>query len=328
MSSYDIIVIGGGHNGLTAATLLAKKGQKVLVLEKREILGGIAAGEEFYPGYHTTGLLHDTTAVRADVIAELQLEKFGLKLETRRPPIAILSKKGDGIHLYADPQKTATSIEKISSKDAESYRQYQNFLGKIRPVISDLMDQAPPQIAVDNLTMVGLVSLAKKGLRLKGLGNKTMLELLRVAPMCVADFLNEHFETEFLKAGLAAPALYGSYAGPWSAYSTINLLLWESAAKNHVVGGPQALMDALQKASLEAGVEIRTEAAVEKILLDASGKVEGVILAEGEKINARKIAASCTPKETFLHLLDEAQIDYQLEYWIQKIRSRGTTAKN
>ena len=327
MSTYDAIVIGGGHNGLTTATMLAKKGQKVLVLEKRKVLGGIAAGEEFHPGYHSTGLLQDTSHVRREVTDQLQLEKFGLKLEKQRPSVALLSDQGACIHLHGDAQKASDSIEKVSPKDAAAYIKYQNFLSKVRPVISDLMDQAPPQIAVDNLTMVGLVSLAKKGLRLKGLGNKTMLELLRVAPMCVADFLNENFETEFLKAGLAAPAIYGSYAGPWSAYSTINLLLWESAAKNHVIGGPQALIDALKKAAIDAGVEIRTEAPVEKIDLDDSGKASGVTLAGGEKINSKKIAASCTPKETFLHLLDEAQIDYQLEYWIQKIRSRGTTAK-
>ena len=327
MSTYDVIVIGGGHNGLTTAVTLAKKGQKVLVLEKRKILGGIAAGEEFHPGYRTTGLLHDTTGIRTEVVANLQLEKFGLKLEKERPSVAILSDKGECIQLQSDALRSAKSIEQISPADATAYVQYQNFLAKVRPVISDLMNQSPPQISADNLTMMGLVSLAKKGLRLKGLGNKTMLELLRIAPMCVADFLNENFETEFLKAGLAAPALYGSYAGPWSAYSTINLLLWESAAKNNAVGGPQSLVNALQKAALDAGVEIRTGVEVQKILVDDQGKACGVQTVSGDKIQAKKIAASCTPKKTFLHLLDEGQIDYQLEYWIQKIRSRGTTAK-
>ena len=327
MSLYDVIVIGGGHNGLTTATLLAKKGQKVLVLEKSKRLGGIAAGEEFYPGYHTTGLLHDTSGVRSKVVADLELKKFGLILKKGRPSVALLSEQGDSIHLHNDAQRAAENIEKISSLDAAAYIRYQNFLQKVRPVITDLFDRPPPQIAVDHLTMGGLLELAKKGMRLKGLGNQTMLELLRVAPMCVADFLNEHFETEFLKAGLAAPALYGSYAGPWSAYSTINLLLWESASQSQVVGGPQALVDALQKAAIDAGVEIRKDVEVQQILLDEAGKACGVRMADNEKIQAKKIASSCTPKKTFLKLLDEARIDYRLEYWIRNIRSRGTTAK-
>jgi phytoene dehydrogenase-like protein len=327
MSKYDVIVIGGGHNGLTTAIMLANKGKKVVVLEKRNVLGGIAAGEEFYPGYTTTGLLHDTSNVRAEVVKSLQLEKYGLEMENVRPEVTILSKKGKTVTLQADVEATAAEISKLSESDANAYKEYQGFLKKVSKVISDLMDNPPPNIDVENLTMASLVVLAKKGMMLKGLGNKTMMELLKIAPMCITDFLNEKFETDFLKAGIAAPALYGSYAGPWSAYSTINLLLWECAARTNVKGGPQALINALQKAAEQSGVEIRTGKAVEKILLDADGAVSGVRLIGGEEINAAKVAASCTPKETFLNLFDDFELEYELDYWIGKIRSRGTTAK-
>ncbi len=327
MSKYDVIVIGGGHNGLTTATILANKGKKVLVVEKRDILGGIAAGEEFHPGYSTTGLLHDTSGVRSNVVKNLQLEKHGLEIENNRADVAILSKDGKSVTIKSDVAATAKAIAGFSEKDGEAYKTYQEFLKKVSKVINDLMDNPPPNIDVENLTMASLVVLAKKGMKLKGLGNKTMLELLKVAPMCVTDFLNEKFETDFLKAGLAAPALYGSYAGPWSAYSTINLLLWECASRSNVKGGPQALVSALQKAAEQAGVEIRTSAEVERIILDESGVVSGVKLAGGEEINAPKVAASCTPKETFLNLFDDFEMEYELDYWIDKIRSRGTTAK-
>ncbi len=327
MSKYDIIVIGGGHNGLTTATILAKKGKKVLLVEKRKILGGIAAGEVFYPGYSTTGLLHDTSGVRSRVIKNLQLEKYGLKLDNHRADVTILAKDGRSVIIQSNINATTSAIKEFSEKDAEAYIIYQDFLKKISKVIDDLMDNPPPDINIENLTMASLVVLAKKGMRLKGLGNKTMMELLKIAPMCLADFLNEKFETDFLKAGIAAPALYGSYAGPWSAYSTINLLLWECASKNNIIGGPQALINALEKAAIEAGVEIRTNAEVEKILLDTEGSVNGVRLKGDEEINAKKIAASCTPKETFLNLFDDFELEYQLDYWIGKIRSRGTTAK-
>lgn len=327
MSKYDIIVIGGGHNGLTTATILAQKGKKVIVVEKRDLLGGIAAGEEFYPGYSTTGLLHDTSGVRSQVVKDLQLEKHGLRFDNNRADVTILSKDGKSVMVHSDVNRTAASISKFSENDTKAYKAYQEFLKKVSKVINDLMDNPPPNVDVENLTMASLVVLAKKGLMLKGLGNKTMMELLKVAPMCLSDYLNEKFETDFLKAGLAAPALYGSYAGPRSAYSTINLMLWECASRNNIKGGPQALIDALRKAAKQAGVDIRTSAEVEKILLDAEGVVRGVRLKGGEEINAMKVAASCTPKETFLNLFDDFELEYELDYWIDKIRSRGTTAK-
>jgi len=327
MSKYDIIVIGGGHNGLTTATILAKKGKKVLVVEKRNVLGGIAAGEEFYPGYSTTGLLHDTSGVRPQVVKALQLEKYGLVIENNRADVTILSKDGKSVNIQSDVNATAETISNFSKNDAEAYKAYQEFLKKISKVINDLMENPPPNINIENLTMASLVVLAKKGMMLKGLGNKTMMELLKVAPMSVADFLNEKFETDFLKAGIAAPAIYGSYAGPWSAYSTINLMLWECASRSYIKGGPQALVDALLKAAIQAGVEIHTGAEVEKILLDTDGVVKGVKLVGGEEILSTKVAASCTPKETFLNLFDDFELEYELDYWIDKIRSRGTTAK-
>lgn len=327
MSKYDIIVIGGGHNGLTAATILAKKGKKVLVVEKRDILGGIAAGEEFHSGYSTTGLLHDTSGVRSDVVSDLQLQKFGLEIESNRADVTLLSKDGKSVNIQASVEGTAAAIKEFSEKDAQSYKEYQEFLKKISKVINNLMDNPPPDVDVENLTMASLVVLAKKGMLLKGLGNKTMMELLKVAPMCVTDFLNEKFETDFIKAGIAAPALYGGYAAPWSAYSTINLLLWECASRSNVKGGPQALINALEKAAKHAGVEIRTSSAVERILLNDEGAAIGVRLVGGEEIQSSKVAASCTPKETFLNLFGDFEIEYELDYWIEKVRSRGTTAK-
>lgn len=327
MSKYDVIVIGAGHNGLTTATILGKKGKKVLVVEKRNVIGGIAAGEEFYPGYSTTGLLHDTSGVRIEVIKNLQLEKHGLEFNKSRADVTILSKDGKTVTLHSDIDTTMIAIAKHSENDAKAYKKYQEFLKNISKVIDDLMNNVPPNIDVENLTMASLVVLAKKGMMLKGLGNKTMMELLKVAPMSVADFLNEKFETNFLKAGIAAPALYGSYAGPRSAYSTINLLLFECASKTNIKGGPQGLINSLQKAAVHANVEIRTGAEVEKILLNNEGLVSGVRLKGSEEISASKVVASCTPKETFLNLFDDFELEYELDYWISKVRSRGTTAK-
>lgn len=323
--SYDIIVIGGGHNGLTAATTLARKGKKVLVLEKRNILGGIAAGEEFHPGYRTTGLLHDTTGVRAAVVKELNLEKHGLKVQHARPAVTLLSKDGKALTLSADVEKACAEIAKFSKKDADAYREYRAFISKISGFILSLLNEFPPDLS--KLGNKQLWELAKKGMALKRLGKATMLEFLKVAPMSVADFLNERFETQFIKAGICAPALYGTFTGPWSSYSTLNLLMWECTATETVIGGPQALVSALEKAAREAGVEIRTGADVDKITLGTDRKVSGVRLKGGETISARQVAASCTPKITFYDLLQPNQITYEDDHAIKYYRSRGTTAK-
>ena len=323
--TYDIIVIGGGHNGLTAATVLAKRNKKVLVLEKRAVLGGIAAGEEFYPGYATTGLLHDTSGVRSKVIKTLHLEKYGVKTKKSRASVSLLSKDGQCLELHPEVEKAAAEIVRFSKKDARAYKEYRAFIDRISGFIRKLTDEIPPDMV--HLGGKQLWELAKKGLALKKLGKKTMTELLKVAPMSVADFLNDWFETDFIKAGIAAPAIYGSYTGPWSSYTTLNLLLWECTANEHIIGGPQALIAVLEKAALDAGVEIRTDAGVDKIRLDGAGKVSGVRLLNGEEISAATVASSCTPHETFFELLLPNQIDYSLEHGIRHYRSRGTTAK-
>ena len=323
--TYDIIVIGGGHNGLTAAITLAKKNKKVLVLEKRPILGGIAAGEEFHPGYFTTGLLHDTRGVRPHVIKDLNLEKFGLKTKKSGATVSLLSKDGKCLQLSADVNTACAAIAKFSQKDADSYKEYRAFMDKISPFVKGLLDELPPDLT--NLGGKQLWELAKKGLSLKKLGKKTMMEFLKVAPMSVADFLNEKFETNFLKAGIAGPAIYGSYTGPWSSYTTLNLLLWECTAQESILGGPQALISALEKAAKDAGVVIRTQSQVDKITLDANRKVSGVKLVTGEEISGSIVACSSTPHITFYELLMPNHISYSLEHAIKHYRSRGTTAK-
>jgi phytoene dehydrogenase-like protein len=324
-NKYDIIVIGGGHNGLTAAVTLARKNKSVLLLEKREMPGGLAAGEEFYPGYRTTGLLHDTSGVRRKVIEALNLEKFGLNLEKSKPAISILSKDGRCLHLHGNVEEASNEIAKFSQKDALAYRKYRSFIDKISGFVNGLMDEIPPDMA--NLGGRQMWELAKKGIALKKLGKVTMMEFLKVAPMSVADFLNETFETDFIKAGIAAPAIYGSYTGPWSSYTTLNLLLWECAANMSITGGPQALVSALLKAAEHAGVKIKADAEVGKILLNDKRSVSGVKLSNGEEFLTPVVASSCTPRETFYELLRPNQINYAIEQGIKYFRSRGTTAK-
>ncbi len=324
MSQYDAIVIGGGHNGLTTAAYLAKAGKKVVVLERRDILGGVAAGEELTSGYKTVGLLHDTSEVRNHVIVELSLTNHGLKTSAVPAPVALLSDDGRGIVISADISETAKSIAEHSQKDAEAYLKYKNFMSKISGLIRDVFNEHPPDIT--SFDPKHLWPLAKKGVALKRLGQKTMLEFLRVAPMCVADYLNEYFETDFLKAGLANPAVGQSFTGPWSAGTCMNLLMHECLSSVEIKGGPQALIDALQKSCEALGVEIKLAADVKQILF-TDRRANGVKLRGGDEIHANLVASSATPKSTLLNMIQPNFIQYKLEKEVNNIRSRGIMAK-
>jgi phytoene dehydrogenase-like protein len=320
---YDVIIIGAGHNGLTAAALLAKQGRNVLILERRSIIGGLAAGEEFHPGYHTAGLLHDASQVRARVARALNLKSHGLQILSQRPAGLALDLEGRGILLGNKDRHTVKEISFYSSEDAGQYLKYRKFIKRVAGVVNRIFDKPPTAPSTDRRM---LWDLFKTGFALRRLGKATMLELLRAAPMSAADWLNQWFETGCLKGGLANAGLGGSFVGPRSPGSAFNLLLWECAARHHIRGGPRALIDALEKAAKSRGVEIKTESEVSEIEV-SEGRVRGVVLKKGEHIPAAAVAASCDPRHTFLDLVPGLRIENRLKRRIQHIRGTGSTAK-
>ena len=191
------------------------------MLEKNDAVGGLAMQEEFHPGYKATGILQDTGCVRMNLIKKLDLHTHGLRTSGRRSPVSILSENGTSITLSDDVEMSEKSIEQISAHDAQAYRVYRELIDKVSPWIRSLLDEPQPDLVA--LSSREMVKMLGKGLGLRMLGKKTMQELLKVLPMCVADFLNEYFETDFLKAGMAGPALQASFNGPWSAFTMILL---------------------------------------------------------------------------------------------------------
>ena len=321
---YDIIVIGAGHNGLTAAALLAKQGRKVLVLESRSTIGGLAASDEFHPGYHTAGVLHDSGQVRAQVVRSLDLKSHGLQIRPGRPSFLVLDPEDKGILLGNKERRTAKEIHFYSPEDALQYRQYRKFIRHVAAVVNRIFNQLPPPTDLSNGRT--LWDLFKTGFALRRLGRSTMLDLMRIAPMCVADWLNEWFDNNRLKAVLAAAGLSGNFAGPWSPGSAFNLLLWECTAKYRLDGGPSSLIAALEKAVLSRGGEIRIDSKVHEIRVE-KGQIEGVVLKNKQLIKTAVVAASCDPRHTFLDLVPGKQVENWQQQRMQHIRGTGTTAK-
>ncbi|UCH83602.1 MAG: NAD(P)/FAD-dependent oxidoreductase [Candidatus Latescibacterota bacterium] len=323
-TTYDAVVIGGGHNGLTTAALLAKRGRKVVLLEKRDTTGGLAAADEFYPGFHSPGVLHDTSGVRHHLVASLGLARHGLVLEPEPPSLYGCSHDGEGLHLYHDPGRAAGEISKFSKRDAGRYAEYRDFLKRVSSFINGLFDDAP--MSLGSLDSNVLWPILKKGLGFKRLGRSDMVELIRVIPMSLADWLDEWFESDLLKSILAMPAIRGAFVGPRSPGSAFNLLLWECRKGSAVRGGSGALVKALEGAARSAGVEIRTGVGVSGIDVDG-GRASGVTLADGEGIKARLVAASNDPKSVFFGMIPGIAINEKLAHRIHALRSNGTTAK-
>jgi phytoene dehydrogenase-like protein len=318
------IVIGSGHNGLVAALFLARAGREVTVVERRDDVGGLCAATVLHPGYTVPGLLHDTTGVRRDVADALGLSGVDLQFESEAPAVLAPHSEHRGVVLHADAARSRDELEALHKGDGDGYVEWRGFLSRVRGFVSRVLNRRPPPMRPRSFGE--LWNLGMTGLALKRLGNDDMLELVRLAPMCAADWLQEHFGNPLLPAALAAPAVTGAFLGPWSAGSAASVLLYECVRGAEVKGGPAALTGSLRKTFEAAGGRIRLEAEVAQILVDR-GAVSGVGLADGSTLEAPLVVATCDPKRALLDLIEPGVLPLGVEEQIGVVRMRGTTAK-
>jgi len=326
----DVVIIGGGHNGLVTAFYLAKAGYKPLVLERRPQPGGAAITQEFHPGFRCSTLAHSAGPLRPDIVRDMQLEKHGLKLISPDVATVSLSPDGRALTLYRNLEKSAQEISKFSQKDAARYPEFQQTLSKISKVIAEALALTPPDI--DHPSKTDLWGMLQTGRAIRKLGKKDMYRLLRWGPMAVADLVAEYFETELLRATIAARGVFGTFLGPWSAGTSLVLLIraagdaHASGLGSFAMGGAGAITQAMAAAATQAGAEIRTNVEVIEVTV-GNGVAGGVVLSNGEEINARAIVSNADPKRTLLKLVDPMHLTPDFVMKLQHYRMPGTVAK-
>lgn len=325
-----VVLIGGGHNALIAAFYLAKGGFKPLVFERREMVGGGAITEEFYPGFRASTLAHTVGPLRADILRDMQVDRFSCEILSPDPRVFAPTPEGHALFFYNDTAKTAEGIAHFSKKDASKYGEFAESLESISEVLTQVVSMTPP--AIDKPSPEDFWNLFQTGRGVRRLGKEGIFNLFRWAPMAVADFVAEFFETELLRAVIASRGIFGNALGPWSAGSTAVLLL-RSAADAHPVGaaafprgGLGSLTRMLAESAKEAGAEIRTDAEVERIRIK-DGAVAGVLLKGGEEVSVEAVVSGVDPKRTFFHLIDPSQLDPVFANRIKNFRARGNVAK-
>jgi len=326
-SINSVVVIGGGHNGLTCAAYLAKAGKKVTLLEASAQLGGACITREFAPDFRVSAGAHLSYLLDAEIRKELGLDSHGLRMAAEK--IGSIALNPDGSHLYFEGD--TVSGEGLSERDLRGMKEYRRFMAKFAGVIGKLHNRIPPRMGTRNTS--DLVGLGKTALDIRLLGRDDMREFLRIAAINIYDVLQENFDNELLKGALALDAVLGTKSGPRSNNSVFTALHRMSGNNGHGAGalslpqgGMGAISHALAEAAKKAGADLRTSSPVKRILMDFD-RVSGVELENGETLLADAVVSSADPKTTILGLLGARNVEATFAQRIKNVRSKGNTAK-
>src|SRR6187549_3366074 len=303
---YDAIIIGGGHNGLTAAAYLARAGRKVLVLERRHVLGGAAVTEEVFPGFQFSVCSYVVSLLRPEIIRELDLPRHGLEILPLDGTFTPMP-NGDYLWRVNDHARTRREIARHSRLDAEAYDEYGKAMIEMAHFVKPIMSMTPPDPTT--LDPKGWKNLAFLGRRFQKLSNDDKYNQVQLMTMSAVDFLDQWFETDVLKATMSASGIIGTFLGvrsPGTAYVLLHHYMGEIDGAfrswGFARGGTGAISNAIGDAAREAGVEIRTETSVSKIIVK-DGAAGGVVLSNGDYITADVVSSSVDPNLTFVQMV-------------------------
>lgn len=327
---YDAIIIGAGHNGLVTAAMLAQSDKDVLVLERRDVLGGAAATEEIFPGFKVDTGAHDAGLFQDEIVKTLFLKMHGL--EFRESPAVVFAPQPDGsaLTLWQDVEKSVEEIAKFSRKDADRFPDFIKQFDRMSQLLGQMMLLTPPDLK--DRAVTELFPWGKLGLKLKGLGKHEMMAFLRLLPMTATEFLDEWFEGDALKGALGAGSVTGLMQGPRSS-GTALMMLYQAAngssgfrASRFVRGGMGELSKTLAAAARENGAEIRTGVGVSRVQLE-NGRATGVVLDGGEEIRTGVVISNADPKHTYFDLVGAQNLETRFMRAARNIVYRGSTAK-
>ncbi len=335
---YDIIMIGAGHNGLTAAAYLAKSGRRVLVLERREIVGGCAVTEEVdpdrAPGCRVSTASYIASMLRPTIIRDLRLADHGLRMVACDPGVqaAFSDHGGDVAAWWSDSGRMRDELRRIAPDDIERFFATEAELRKLAAYLQPFFLEAPPDVHARGFAKLG------EGLRLwrrfRGISGDHVGELTRFLTGSLGDFLDRRFASDRLKRLILANSLYGKHGGPYQPGTAMGLLFHllsggdagQQAWQGHVIGGMGAISEALRGACEQLGVRIRTGAPVQRVNV-ANGGVTGVTLASGEVVDAPLVVSNADPKRTFLTLVEASELSDEFRRAIAAIRMDGPAGK-
>jgi phytoene dehydrogenase-like protein len=326
--SLDTLIIGGGHNGLVCAAYLAGAGQRVTVLERRGIVGGAAVTEEFYPGFRNSSCSYTVSLLNPRVITDLRLSDHGLRIVER--PMANFLPLANGDAFRFGGEWTAREVARFSRRDAERLPEWIAMLDRIVVVLRALATETPPNVT-DRFVLADWLSSWSVARKLKGLDMRGRRDLLELFTKSAGDLLDDWFESDPLKAILGWDSIVGNFASPYTpgtAYVLLHHVFGEingkAGAWGHAVGGMGAISDAIAAEAHSRGVEIRTDAAVARVLV-RGGRVTGVALADGTEIAAGRVVAGVNPRLLYTRLFDSADLDPELLARIGRYRCASGT---
>src|SRR5262244_3406614 len=328
--SYDVVVIGGGHNGLVNAAYLAKAGKKVCVLERRHVLGGAAVTEEIVPGFLFSECSYVVSLLRPEIIRELDLPRHGLEI---LPLDGTFSPMLNGDYLWRvnDHAKTQREIRRHSRLDAEAYDEFSKMMTPMCRFVKPMLSMIPPDPTT--LNPKDLKQLHFMLQRFRELSSDERYTLVQLMTMSSADFLDQWFETDVLKATMSASGIIGTFLGirsPGTAYVLLHHYMGEIDGAfrswGFSRGGTGAISNAIAEAAREAGAEIRTQAPIAKIIVK-NNRAQGVALENGDEIYGDVISSSVDPRLTFIKFLEEKQLPGEFLEDVRRYKFRGSSGK-